>query len=289
MCWNESASLTFTLMNLAAIIAVFAFNYKYKYGALFVFTAYGLMQFAQFLNWTAIHQKEKGYYLYSNFFDQETGEGNVCSEFNYYTTLFAWLLITVQPLFNNLAIKNFADVSLFSESRTSHGISIGIALSLVYFIGSNIQLYMGETGMSSNLMNDFSNSNSIASNVTCSLTGENHGYIFEGEGEGYLYWQFKLAHDTHLPNFLIYVLGCLFPILLCEKRSAQLFALIGNFGTYAFAKFMYPDTPEAIAFWCHASVFMVPLIMTHMLVNLYYRGYFAPGVESLKNVKGKAQ
>lgn len=169
MCWSLNASFVFSSLGIMYSYYVFKNDKKYNVVDKMTILFYTIMELTQFIQYYYIEQ---------------------CTPMNYYLTIFAHILIWVQPFLSNYYG--------YCETKKNEQVFIfAMIMSFIIFIVSCIQLYVGEYCESCGKINNMLN----AGNNTCTSMGTIH-----------LQWQFKYASLRGFnANWLIYVLLVFLP------------------------------------------------------------------------------
>ena len=235
MCWSAPVSVAFAVAMGLSAYALKRVGYSGWKRSAWVLGIYGCMQFVQALNWmTIVH--------YS---DNFTGTG-VCPPQNKYATYLAYIVVTLQPLFNTLAVAA-------GESKERQALfRIPLCASVITCLAMLLQLVLGE-------MNDYPLSvplivaddflATMYSEVTCTYVGPG----------GYLLWRFKVFLSPMLPTFYVYHLFGLLLFYISYWRPFLIF-FFAHFVLALVSNAMYPESAESAAYWC-TSTMCLPILL----------------------------
>lgn len=243
MCWNAEISLMFGFaMFISAGILKYVGYSGWKRASV-ALSIYGIMQFAQWINWLTVLPLSDYYGAVNassntNSTNLTGNTTNSCTVANRYATYGAFLALQLQVVLNVVA-------SAIGEPADRQTLfRFPIIAACITFVASMFQLIAGELGY---------RSQSISVNGIFTVFDEAVTCTYVGPG-GYLLWRFKLFMHPFLPNFFfVYNLFGLSLFFISNKRQ-MLACFLGFYGLAAFADSAYPDSAEFAAYWCRSTV-----------------------------------
>ena len=229
MCWNASYSFAFAGAMFGTALVLKYFNYSAWRRAALSLSVYGLMQFAQGLNWlTVLPWSEYG----------------KCTDGNRYATYLAYVALHLQCLFNMLSVA----ATPIGEKHRNYKLIIWMAglVTLTCYI----QLAIGELGWlkSTLLLPTRSSVTTYDPLVTCTYVGP----------YGYLLWKFKVYLSPLMPTYFAYNMFGLVILTVAGWRQ-RLICAIGFHGLALYAEWAFHNSGEAAAYWCHSTI-LLPLL-----------------------------
>jgi hypothetical protein len=236
MCWSLGVTFTFATIQFGMAYFFSRTSYKYRHRFMLLLVTYGLMEFAEFTNWFALEFTSSG--------------SGSCGTLNKVTTVFAYVLLSWQPVANVLSCM----LNVAREKREK------FILPLVFmcfaFVLQMVALYNGETMSLFREGAIFLDSvHSVYSDRTCTVVGPG----------GYLLWKFRVHVDALTPTYFLHLMSGV-TLLFIEPFTHKLYGLGGYFGLLSFS-YLWFGTSEYAAFWCLSTVVLPFVYLFDFLIT----------------------
>lgn len=236
MCWNYQVSLSFSVLFLLINSYYFIKKPLYWKEYLLFGMFYFIMEVFQTVQW-----------LSGNVYDNSLNGVNQCNSINEGFTVFAHILIWLQPiLFGVIGYRTSQYKTFFRRF---------IIVNLLVFFYS---LYSLTYGFS--MDNYYSVDNSIFGLSTCTNVGET----------GHLVWRFKPASIDFFPNYLMYVVMCSLSFLMYDKPEIQIIGTGWAMSLVVTKLVLWPSILEMASSWCLLSIVANVIIFVNIQMEKIY-------------------
>ena len=215
MCWNGSVSLKFGLVHLMTLLLVYLVKPRHwkKFSTFLSF--YILMEWFQAFQWYMgvglIH------------------ESDLCTSINTYSTIFAYILIWLQPIM----YCNFAKRNKFVKKY-----------AIFTFVVAMINLFLGFWWPASEMQHLTTVGQTNYGNITCTYKGE----------FGHLLWKFQINTISYQPTHFVYYSIILLTIFMYYDNVLKWTIGLGWISSFLLTVLIHGINNELPSFWCLLSV-----------------------------------
>jgi uncharacterized membrane protein len=226
MCWNISVSVSFGLIHLITMMIVIIIK-PYHYRKFITFLLfYLIMEWFQALQW---------------YLGVKTINNDICPPINTYLTIFAYILIWIQPIMFASFTNNKRFVRYYA---------------MLTFIICMINLFLGFKYPAQELDSITFDGSANYGNQTCTYLGK----------YGHLLWKFKINTLAYQPTHYVYYSLILLTFILYYDRILKYTLGLGWIISLILTIFIHGVNNELPSFWCLLSICAdIPIILYSIL------------------------